>query len=294
MGNREAKQDWGDLQTVLALVRHGTLARAADELGVNYTTIARRIAQAEARYNVPLFERLPQGYIPTQAAYAAAKQAETMEQAEADFRIALGGLDKGLQGKLVVTAPQLLVSTHLCHVLATFTMQHPDVDLTILAGNEVLNLNQREADVAVRISDNPGDTFIGTRLAKQSTAAFAAPELAKSIRDNPDNPFDWIGFTYWTSPPKVTMDRYPDARIRFRFDDMAAAVSAAQSGLGVLRAPAFVGRNSGLQLVPIMDPQPYSDVWLVAHRELWNSAKVAAFRACVTDYFRDHQQMFVL
>ena len=294
MVNRESKQDWGDLQTVLALVRHGTLAKAAEELDVNYTTIARRITQAEARYKVSLFERLPQGYVPTEAAYAAAKQAETMEQAEADFRIALGGLDKGLQGKLVVTAPQLLVSTHLCGVLAAFTKLHPEVDVTILGGNEVLNLNQHEADVAVRISNNPGDNLIGTRLAEQHTAAFASRELATSIQDNPDRSFDWIGFTYWTSPPKVTLDQYPDARIRFRFDDMAAALSAAQAGLGVLRAPAFVGRYSGLHQVPIMDPQPYSDIWVVAHRELWNSAKVAAFRTCVSDYFKVNQAKFVL
>lgn len=294
MGNLEAKKDWGDLQTVLALVRHGTLAKAAEELNVNYTTIARRVAQAESRYNVPLFERLPQGYVPTEAAFAAAKHAELMEQAEANFRITLGGMDKGLQGKLVVTAPQLLVSTHLCSVFAEFTNQHPEVDLTIMAGNEVLNLNQREADVAVRISNNPGDNLIGTRLAEQDTAAFASPELAGSIRDNPDMPFDWIGFTYWTTPPKATLDRYPNARIRFRFDDMAAAISAAQAGLGVLRAPVFVGEHSGLHLVPIMEAQPYSDIWIVAHRELWNSTKVTAFRTCVAAYFKDNRGKFVM
>ena len=72
---------WDDLETVLHLVREGSLARAAEQLGVTYTTVARRIVRAETALGVTLFERLSDGYRPTEAAALVASHAATMQDA---------------------------------------------------------------------------------------------------------------------------------------------------------------------------------------------------------------------
>ncbi|SLN43661.1 HTH-type transcriptional regulator DmlR [Pseudoruegeria aquimaris] len=287
------KDDWDDLRAVLMVVRHGALARAAKALGVNYTTVARRIAQAEEAYGVRFFERLPAGYVPTPEGLAAAEAAEAMAERETGLRLRLAGQDARLSGPLTVTAPSLLIASHLCTVFDAFTRAHPDVELRVLAANEVLNLNRREADLAVRISNDPGDTLTGRRLAQQHTAAFAAPELAERLAAEPGMPLEWIGFTFWDGPPKASRARHPEGRVRLRFDDMTAVIGAAKAGLGVARMPVFVGRAAGLVQVPVMPPQPYQDIWMVAHRDVWPAAKVAAMRALIVARFAGAEAEFL-
>ena len=287
------RENWDDLRAVLFMVRHGSLAAAATALDVNYTTVARRIAQAEESYGVLLFERLPQGYVATEAGLLAASEAEKMEDAETGFRRALAKADTRLSGTFSITAPQLLIAAHLCHVIEEFLGKHPEVELTVRASNALLNLNHREADLAIRISANPGDTLVGRRLTGQQTASFASAEVARRIETAPGATIDWIGFTYWTKPPKVSLENYPNARIKMQFDDMSAVLGAAQAGLGVARMPMFLGRSAGLTQVPVLPPQPYTDIWAVAHRDIWASAKVTAFKECLLPYFKAHAAEFM-
>ncbi|MEP3298670.1 MAG: LysR family transcriptional regulator [Pseudoruegeria sp.] len=287
------KESWDDLRVVLAMVRHGSLSKAAQMLGVNYTTVARRIAQAEDNLGTRLFDRLRTGYVPTSEALDVARAAEKIEALDSGVRLSLSGQNSILQGPLTITAPPLLIASHLCHVFDVFLDKYPKVGLKVLSSNEQLNLNRREADVAIRISNDPGDTLIGRRLTQQQTASFAAQSIANQIVNDPGHRIDWLGFTFWTGPPKDSLENYPNARIRMVFDDMTAVIGAARAGLGVARMPLFVGRSAGLQQVDVLPPQRYSDIWLVAHSDLWRSAKLQAFRDILLPYFKQNQADFI-
>lgn len=270
---------WDDLRTVLMMVRHQTLAGAAEALGVNYTTVARRIRRAEEALDQLLFERLADGYRPTEAARLVATHAEKMETSEHDMRRQLQGVSGALSGTLTVTAPQLLISSFLAPVLDEFDRKYPMIDLRVLATNDILDLTRLEADLAIRISRNPGNTLKGLRLLKQENTSFASPDLAKRITADPEAMIDWIVYDVFPNVPKGVLPDYPNHRVRFRFDDMVAMLGAAQSGLGVVRIPMFLGRSTaGLVQVPVMTPQPYADVWVVGHPDVWPSMKLKAFR----------------
>lgn len=281
------------MRMVLTLVRKGSLAAAAKALGVNYTTVARRIAQAEARFGTRLFDRLPQGYAPTEAALEAARMAERMEEAQAQFQRHLGREDKNLSGVFTITTPQLLISSHLCRVIDGFLARHPDIDLVVHASNDLLNLHQREADLAIRISDSPGDTLMGRRLCVQETAVFASAEVAARIQQEPAAKVDWIAFTGSFKVPKAFRENRESAGARISFDDISAVMGAAQAGLGVARMPVFLGRWAGLEQVAVQPAQPYADLWAVAHRDLWSSAKVRAFKDMLLPYFKAHAADFL-
>ena len=284
--NAHMRDDWNNLKTVLFMVRHGSLAKAAMALGVSHTTVSRRIADAEAQLGAVLFERLPSGFEPTGAGHEVAARAADMERAvfELERRV---DRQEDFEGRLVITAPPLLVSAHLCEVIEAFVAQFPRVELSLLASNDLLNLNANEADLAIRISRNPGEALVGQRLARQETAAFASASVAATLGDAPVN---WLGMTHWTSPPlKAVMP----GQIKLRFDDMVALVGAAKAGLGVGRMPAFVGRAAGLVQVPVLAPQPYADIWALSHRALKSAPKVRAFRALLVPYFRAHASDFL-
>lgn len=285
---------WEDLRTVLMLVRHQTLAGAAEALDVNYTTVARRVRRAEAALGQLLFERLPDGYRPTEAAHLVAEQAGQMEDHEHNLIRRLQGAETDLVGRLTITAPQLLLSNFLAPVLDQFNRAYPQIELRILATNELLDLTRLEADLAIRISNSPGDTLTGLRLLKQDNASFASREVADRIASDPTAMVEWVAYDALPGIPKAVSADFPNNRIRFRFDDMVAMVGAAQAGLGVVRMPMFLGRATpGLVQVPVLPPQPYSDIWVVGHPDVWPSRKLSAFRDILVAYCKAHRSFFI-
>ena len=285
---------WDDLKTVMAMVRHGSLAAAGQALGVNYTTVARRIARAEAALGTPLFDRLADGYRPTEEALIVAARADAMAREEDAMMRQLAGRDGRLTGRLVVTAPQLVIAHAIAPAIETFVAAHPDVDLDVRATNDMLDLTRREADLAIRISRDPGDTLKGLRLAEQTTASFAAPKWAEVIAQDPEATLPWVVYSGHPHVPAGVAERHPNAQVRYRFDDMVALAGAAEAGLGVARLPMFIGRGlKGLVQVPCLPPQPYADIWMVAHADVWGGAKVTAFRTVLRDWFRANRGAFV-
>ena len=285
---------WDDLRTVLMLVRHRSLAGAAAALGLNYTTVARRIRRAEEASGQLLFERLPDGYRPTESAHLLAEHAAQMEQAEHSLKRRLQGAETELSGRLTITAPQLLIASFLAPVIDQFTNAYPLIELRILATNELLDLTRLEADLAIRISRNPGDTLTGLRLLKQETASFANQKLADQILSDPSAMIDWVVYDAYPDVPKGIGSEFPNNRVRFRFDDMVAMVGAAQAGLGLVRMPMFLGRSSaGLVQVPVLQPQSYADIWVVGHPDVWPSPKLRAFRDILVTYCKKHRDQFV-
>ncbi|WP_092647630.1 LysR family transcriptional regulator [Jannaschia faecimaris] len=285
---------WDDLRTVLMLVRHQSLAGAAHRLGVNYTTVARRIRRAEMSANQVLFERLTDGYRPTEAARLIAEHAEEMETSERAMARHLLGADSELAGDLTITAPPLLIANFLTPVLSDFTKAFPRVSLRILATNKRLNLSRMEADLAIRASSEPGDTLTGLRLCRQERASFANFDLAKKITANPEAPINWIVYSARPDVPDTISPEFPNNRVHMCFDDMVAMIGAAQAGLGVVRMPVFLGRTSaGLVQVPVLKPQNYEDIWVVGHPDVWPSRKLRAFRELLVMHFKKNQSNFI-
>ena len=285
---------WDDIRTVLALVRGKTLAAAGQSLGVSYTTVARRIQTIEETMGLQLFERLADGYRPTAAAMAMAEHAARMETEQHALMRRLQGEDQRLTGPLVITAPQLLIGPYIAPVLRHYAETHPDVDLILRATNDLLDLSRREADLALRISGSPGDSprIKGRKVCAQETASFAS--LAYAERLDPQLTVDWIVYEGHPHVPRKALERAPSSRVRYVFDDMVAIIGAAQAGLGVARLPLFLGRSSpGLVQVPLLPPQPYADIWVLAHEDVWPSAKVKAFRDMLVPALRARRGEFV-
>lgn len=285
--------NWEDYRAVLHLVREKSLGGAARKLGCNYTTIARRIARAENALNQELFEKLPSGYTATELAYKIAEQAEKMEEASNQFLRYASSLEGELSGSLTITSPQLLVAYYLSPVLKEFSHKHPNVEVKIKATNELLNLNQREADLAIRITNKPDENLVGQRLTEQRTSIFATDEIAKNIENDPDMPLNWIWFEHWDNVPEKALQSRSVPNPKYIFDDMSAVIGAAQAGLGIVRLPLFLGRHTpGLRQVNLIEPQPYVDIWSLSHADMKNAPKVRAFKDILFPFFKSKRSEF--
>ncbi len=284
--------DWEDIKTVLSLVENGSLAKAGAAMGLNYTTVARRVARIEGTLGKTLFLKNKAGYIPTEAGLKVAETARFMDQHNSDLMRSLSAEHEDLSGRLTITIPPLLVNPFLAGVFKIFKDQHPNVELNILATNKNLDLNKPEADIAIRVSNSPDEALVGQRLAKQRSASFASAELAQSLQNNPKQKVPWVGLLNWKNAPKASIRNYPDAEIVYRFDDMSALMGAVQSGLGVARMPMFLGYASNIVQVPILQPQPYWDIWGLTHHDLRDAPKVSAFKNILIPFFKERADVF--
>ena len=179
-------------------------------------------------------------------------------------------------------------------VFEQFAHKHPLIDLRILATCDLLDLTRLEADIAIRISRNPGDTLKGHRLLEPQSASYANQNVANRISLDPTAMIDWIVHDVYPSVPKSVSSQFPNNRVRFRFDDMLAMVGAAQAGMGVVPLPMFLGRSAdGLVQLPVLPPQPFADIWLVGHPDVWSSPKLRAFRDVLINHCKLHSHQFV-
>src|SRR3989440_10632092 len=143
--------EWDDVRYFLAVARGGSVRAAADRLGVNHTTVLRRIAQLEERLGAQMFEKLPSGSRLTAAGEEVLEFAGQMEASSHQLQTRVFGRDQGVRGLLRVTLPPPLAAHLLMPDLAEFARLHPDIEMDILSFGELANLTNREADVAIRV-----------------------------------------------------------------------------------------------------------------------------------------------
>ncbi|MEP3279139.1 MAG: LysR family transcriptional regulator [Stappiaceae bacterium] len=285
--------NWNDLKFVLETVRHGGLSGAARALGVNHATVSRRINAAEETIGALLFDRLPGGYTPTEAGLDAARAAELMEEADAELKRSIGSRDKALSGALTVTAPQLLFANILNPILIDFLERYPEIELTVLASNETLNLSRREADVAIRISKEPNDTLFGSRVAEQRSAIFASRDYVKRLEVDPESKLDWLMFLHWHDIPEDVKALWPNTRVAMKFDDMVAVLSAIRAGLGASRMPCFLGdRDPDLIRLEGLPTYSYPSIWVLTHAELRRMERVKIFMEFTSSRIRKLKSVF--
>ena len=156
--------NWDDLRVFLAVARAGSLSGAARSLGVNHSTVFRRIAGLEETLGVRLFERMPNGYALTPAGSETLGIVERIEDKVATIDRTVTGQDLRLSGSVHITATDMLALWLLPDHLAQFRVIYPRIEIGVAVGNQSLDLSRREADIALRIGNTPPETLVGRRV----------------------------------------------------------------------------------------------------------------------------------
>jgi len=192
----------------------------------------------------------------------------------------LVGQDTRLTGELRVTMPDLLAMKLLVPDLATFTQTYPGIGLEINVSSEHLDLTKREADVAIRLTDNVPEHLVGQRLLQQATAAYASTTyLAQhDLADDPAS-LTWLGWDDLMTYPKwVKESNFPTVPVRHRLNNAVLQLEAVKVGLGIGVLPCFIGdQESSLRRLPPGKPKLGKHIWLLTHPDLSNTTRVQTF-----------------
>jgi DNA-binding transcriptional LysR family regulator len=287
---------WDDLRFVLAVAEARSLAGAARRLGVNHTTVLRRIAALEERLGVRLFERLPAGHALTPAGEQVVDAARETDDRMTALERRLLGQDLRPSGIVRVTTTDTLMASILPALLAEFRAIHPRIVLEVTQSNRLVDLNRRDADVAIRPADDPPQTMIGRRIADVAFAIHGAPvhRPRSPVLDLSTRP--WIGLDETlahTTVARWMRSNVPDEAVVLRVDSLLAMQLAARAGLGLAALPCYLGATAP-ELVRIQGPiaEMRSALWILSHPDLRYAARVRAFAAFAVAALSRHRSLF--
>jgi DNA-binding transcriptional LysR family regulator len=274
---------WDDLQVFLTAVRTGSHARAASALGVDATTIGRRLAALEARLGTRLLDRTPRGLVPTAAGAAIVPRAERVEAEMLAVEREAAGADTRFEGPVRITGGDGMLTVLVVPALIGLRQRHPGIEVELRADTRNLDLSRREADVAIRLARPTEPAFIARRLGMLAFGIYAA----RSYLDRHPTPrrladtasHAWIGFeAELDHVPQVRWLRrtVPSPRWVLRANTTMLQYAACCAGHGLALLPTFVAAQ-GRDLVAIATRTagPSREVWAVMHGDLRRNARVA-------------------
>ncbi len=273
--------NWDDLRYFLALARAGTLSGAAKQLTVKHTTVSRRIHALEDAASSRLFDQHPRGFTLTSAGQDVLQYAETMEEQMQELSRTVLGRDTRLSGALRNTTFDTMLERHM-DVIAEFSARYPHVELEFTCSYGLHSLTKRDADIALRMTTKPPEHLVGRRLSRWDFAPYAGRALFENTGQSRD-----LSDYRWIVPAKHLGARGTEAFIRKHapnrpgelvLDHTGAMHAAVLQGMGVAVLPCRTCDDHP-DMVQVMEPLPSmaTDLWLLTHPDLRNTARVRAF-----------------
>ncbi|HEX4457580.1 MAG TPA: LysR family transcriptional regulator, partial [Polyangia bacterium] len=281
------RHDWDDLRLFLAVFRAGSLGLAARRLGLDTSTVSRRLAGLEEELGASLFDRTRRGLVATRLAELGLPAVEAMEAAQGRFARDISGAERHVEGVVRLSVAPGLAQEFIAPLLVELHARHPGLRIEIDASQHVIDLSRHEADIALRSVPPEGADLLVTKLGTSRWIAVTGAKLHKTLgrlRCWEDAP--WIGWDNDMASFHVARwltKHAPKADILLRTSHFPSQLAAARSGLGVVLAPAVHAERQGLvpveytrALVASAAAWPSDDLWLVGRRALREVPRVAA------------------
>lgn len=281
---------WDDFRLVKAVAEARSLAGAAAILKINPSTVFRRLGEAEAQLGTKLFERHRTGYVLTPAGEEMAALADQFDEAASTFKLKLAGRAIQPSGELRVTTNDTMLAHLLAPIFAKFRKSCPDVRLDVVLSNQALNLSKRDADVAIRATDNPPENLVGRRVATIAWAIYARRGIDAEHRLTLERAIeerDWISLGDSLGNAKAARfvrNQVPAERIALKLNTVLGLTEAVEADIGVGPLPCFIA-DPRPDLVRLSEPDPEfsTGLWLLTHPELRHSPRVRSFLDVVGD-----------
>lgn len=278
--------DWNDLRHFLAFAREGSTLAAAKVLGVNQSTVQRRLEELEHRLGRRLIERHPSGYRLTELGQEMRSYAERIESAVTDFERHLAACDKGLTGTIRLTCPPTIGQRLLrSRLLDNFQARYPGLRVELVMDDKFLDLAKGEADLAIRHGPPDDAALVGRKIADVAWAVFGSHSYIER-HGQPACPEDIdrqaiIGFDGALARHPVAQwmrTVAPHATIAARSNSLPGVLLAVKSGAGLAPLPVpLAGRESDLMIVLGPLRELTFPFYLLMHQDMRQTPRVRAF-----------------
>jgi DNA-binding transcriptional LysR family regulator len=268
---------WDDFRLIKAIADANGLTGASATLGVNHSTVFRRLGQIEEAMGVPLFERRKTGYVATPAG-------EEIDEDVSAFGRRIAGREIAPSGEVRITTTDTLFLHLLIPIFESLRAANPNIRLDIVIANQALNLSRRDADIAIRASDSPPETLVGRKIAQLAWAIYGRAEDALARPEALDQASlferDWVSFGDQLGHIKAARyvkDRVAPERIALKTSAVLGIAETIEAGIGIGPLPCFIGdTRPGLKRLMPPNPEFATALWLLTHPDIRQSPRIRA------------------
>ncbi len=269
---------WDDVRLFLALCRSRTVGEAGKALGIDASTVSRRLAMLEEALATTLFERGRGGVSRTQSAEDLMPAAERIEEAMAGFTTAAEGLEREVAGLVRITCPADVAEIVIAPLLPELVARHPLLRVEIEASETTRDLGRREADIALRVVRPGRGDLVVTKLADVRWVVATAPKLARKLGTLTSwSAAPWVGWgeRLGHTPPARWHAAHVKTDPAIRSDNLRVQLAVVATGAAVALVPepsveayGLVQLKVGAALRTSAAAWPKAELFLVTHRAL--------------------------
>lgn len=291
---------WDDWRIVNAIATTGTTSRAAEHLGLNQSTVFRRISQLEQLLGVRLFERDKTGFQLTTEGESVWSDIKQLQEITSSIENRVMGLDKRPAGEVKLSVNSTVFRYFLRNSIKEFRQSYPEIKLRLDINDRLVNMKEREADVVIRGSNDPDPDLYGRRITRLSYAIYVGvdwsdPKLEHQAYAMDPSKLTWIGWDgslLATAPGQWMRKVLGETPTAISSNEVETMAHLAASGHGCALLPRFMG-DRHQRLTPISDTVPglYTELWALTHSELRKTVRVSALLKYVADIIGSHDSL---
>lgn len=283
--------EWNDLRYFLAVARAGTLSAAARELGVAQTTVGRRLEVLEDSLGSRMFDRTKGGLRLSAVGQQILELARTMDRAAGELERRARGRDQALEGTVRISTTEAFARTDVIPRLTELRREQPGLRFEVLTGNRQVDLDGREADLAVRLVRPDDPALVARRIGLIELHLYASAgylEQHGPVRLDAGlaghRVAGYLGEMAQAPEARWLAEHATQAEVVLRSNSIPALVSAVDRGMALAILPSVLAAERELPCVAPLPELPPRPVWLVFHADLRDNARVR----CVVEAFVRH------
>jgi len=270
------------IRTFHAVAKHGSLLAASRHLGLTQPTAGRHIDLLEETLGLSLFVRGREGMRLTEKGADLVTAAGELMRNATEFERVATGLEEKIEGVIRLSANQIFGTLLLPGIIAGFMSEHPEINVEVEVSNEVTNLLQRDADIAIRLFRPTQNDLVTRKVTELPMGLFAhenylarnpAPKSIDDLRHHvllgQDRDPSLIG-AYRAAGLELTPTDFA-----FRCDNDIAEINAVRAGIGIGPLHLGMARNwpSIVQVLPKLPIHTY-ELWLACHADVRHNKRI--------------------
>lgn len=279
--------DWDNVRHFLEVVRSGSVSKASENLGVNQTTVSRRVTALESQLGKKLFERSINGWMITPVGEQLISSADHMSEEVHNIERYVMADSQELRGRLRLTVGDICTQQLAMPTIQSFVAKYPDVEIEIIATSDALDLTAFEADIALRQTDIPPQNLVGKRITQFAYAVYGSKTILDAFNSGVSGDeitcITWLGDG--TARPAWIERSFPKTSRIYRTSNLGVMQQMARQSIGIAQLPCALGDlDQDLHRIPVHYVEPGWGLWVLSHANLRTTARVRIFKnLLVTD-----------
>lgn len=285
--------NWNDLRYLLAVKRAGSLSAAARLMGVDDTTVSRRLGALRRALGEDLFVRQPDGaLLLTDHGAKATSHIEAMERETDQLSETFAAIADECIGTVRITSVPFLINRWLAPQVNGLLRQHPKLQVDLIPDSRDFSLTLREADIALRFARpaTGGNDVIARRIGSLQFSVFAA----KSHSTATDIELPWIIYddsmahlpqAKWLAR---TLKQRGEQSAGLRVHDVETALEAVIAGVGKSLLPTPIAdQMPSLRQLNAGSIDVSREVWLLSHRNQHSLRRISEVAKWIAALFKE-------